>query len=71
MAELHEHSNRLQQKNERMRTCLETNRGENLRGPIHPAPSAHLNKGKELILVGESDPPTDDELSSRSSSLHD
>ena len=38
MAELREHVNRLQQENERLRTCLETNRGENSRGPIHPTP---------------------------------
>ena len=71
MAELRKHANRLQQKNERMRTSLETNRGENSRGPIHPAPLTQPNKGKEPILMGESDPLTDDELSSGSSPLLD
>ena len=71
MAELCEHANRLQQENERLRTRLETNQGENSRGPIHPAPPAQPNKGKDPILMGESDPPTDDELSSSSSPLLD
>ena len=71
MVELRKHANRLQQENERLRTRLETNRGENSRGPIHPAPLAQLNKGKEPILMGESDPPADDELSSCSSPLLD
>ena len=71
MAELCEHANRLQQENKRLRTCLDTNRGENSRGLIHPAPPAQPNKGKEPILMGESDPPTDDELSSSSSPLLD
>ena len=70
MAELCEQVDRLLQENERLQTCLETNRGENSRGPIHPAPLAQPNKGKEPILIGESDPPTD-ELSSGSSPLHD
>ena len=69
MAELCENAKRLQQENERMRTRLETNRGDNSKGPIHPAPPAQPNKGKEPILMGESDPPTDDELSSGNSSL--
>ena len=38
--------------------------GENSRGPIHPALPAQPNKSKEPILMGESDPSTDDELSS-------
>ena len=67
MAELREHTNRLQQENEHLRTCLETNRGENSREPIHHAPPAQPNKGKELIFMGESDPLADDELSSGSS----
>ena len=71
MAKLCEHANRLQQENERLRTCLDTNRGENSRGPIHPAPPAQPNKGKEPILMGESDPLADDELSSSSSPLLD
>ena len=69
MAELHEHLNRLQQKNERLRTRLETNRGHNSKGPVRSAPPAQPNKGKEPILMGESDPPADDELSSGSSPL--
>ena len=71
MAKLCEHANNLQQENERLRTHLETNRGENLRGLIHPAPPAQPNKGKEPILMGESDLPADDELSYGSSSLLD
>ena len=69
MAELREHANRLQQENERLRTRLETNRGDNSKGPIHPPSPAQPNEGKEPILMGESDPPTDDELSSGSSPL--
>ena len=71
MAELRKHANRLQQENERLRTRFETNRGENSRWPIHSAPPAKPNKGKEPILMGESDPPADDELSSGSSPLLD
>ena len=69
MSELSEQANLLQHENERLRTRLETNRGDNSKGPIHPTPPAQPNKGKEPILMGESDPPTDDELSSSSSSL--
>ena len=69
MAELCEHANRLQQENEFLRTRLETNQGENSRGPIHPAPQTQPNKGKEPILMGESDPPADDKLSFGSSPL--
>ena len=71
MAELRDHSNSLQQENERLQTSLETNRGENSRGSVHLAPPTQPNKGKEPILMGESDPPTDDELSSGSSPLLD
>ena len=71
MAELRKHVNCLQQENERLRTRLETNRGENSRGPVHHAPPTQPNKGKEPILMGESDPPTDDELSFGSSPLLD
>ena len=46
MAELREHANCLQQENECLRTRLETNRGQNLRGPIHSAPPTRPNKGK-------------------------
>ena len=69
MTELREHANRLQQENEHLLARLKTNRDKNLRGHIHPAPSALPNKGKEPILMGESDPPVDDELSSGSSPL--
>ena len=69
MAELCEHTNRFQQENEHLQTRLETNRGDNSKEPIHPTPPAHPNKGKEPILMGKSDPPTDDELSSGSSPL--
>ena len=69
MVELREQANRLQQENERLRTHLETNRGDNLKGPVHPAPPPQLNKGKEPIFMGESDPSADDELSFESSLL--
>ena len=69
MTELREHANHMQQKNELLRTRLETNRGDNSKGPVHPAPPPQPNKGKEPILMGESDPSTDDELSSSSSPL--
>ena len=61
----------MQQENEHLRTHLETNRGENSRGPVHPTPLTQPNKGKEPILMGESDPPTDNELSFGSSPLLD
>ena len=70
MAKLREHANRLQHENERLQTRLETNWGDNSKGPIHPTPLAQPNKGKKPILMGESDPPVDDELSSGSSPLH-
>ena len=69
MAELRKHANHLQHENEFLRTRLETNRGDNSKGPIHPAPPAQPNKGKEPILKGESDPLADNELSSGSSPL--
>ena len=69
MAELCEHVNRLQQENEHLRTRMETNRGDKSKGPIHLAPLAQPDKGKEPILMGESDPLVDDELSSGSSLL--
>ena len=71
MVELRKHANRLQLENERPRTRLETNWGENSRGPVHPTPPTQPNKGKEPILMGESDPPTNDELSYDSSPLLD
>ena len=69
MNELPKHANCLQQENESLQTRLETNWGDHSKGPVHPAPPAQLNKGKEPILMGESDPPVDDELSSGSSPL--
>ena len=39
------------------------------KGPIHPVPPAQPNKGKEPILMGESDPLENDELSFGSSPL--
>ena len=71
MAELQDHATCLQQENDCMRTCLEANRGENIRGCTHPAPPVHPSKGKEPILPGDSDPPADGELSSGSSPLPD
>ena len=67
MVELREHANCLQQENEHPRTRLETNRGDSSKGLICPPPPTQPNKGKESILMGESDPPADDELSSGSS----
>ena len=69
MKELRNHVNHLQQENERLRTRLKTNRGDNSKGPIHPTPPAQPNKGKDPFLMGESDPLTDDELSFGSSPL--
>ena len=69
MAELCEHVNRLHQENERLQTRLETNQGDNSKGPVCPAPPTQPNKGKEPILMGESDPPADDELSYDSTPL--
>ena len=69
MIKLREHANHLQQENERLRTHLETNRANNSKGPVHLTLLAQPNKGKELILNGESDPPAEDELSSDSSLL--
>ena len=69
MVELRKHTNDLQQENERLRTLLKTNQGDNSKGPIHHAPLAHPNKGKEPIRMGESDPPAEDELSSDNSPL--
>ena len=46
IAKLRKHANRLQQENERLRTRLETNRGENSRGPIHPRPQLSQKRVK-------------------------
>ena len=69
MVELREHANCLQQENERLRTCLETNRAENLQEAPQHVPPTWTNKGKEPALPDHSDPPADDELSSDSSPL--
>ena len=69
MAELRDHVNRLQQENGRLRTQLEADQGENTQGHTYPAPSVQPSKGKEPILLGDSDSPADDELSSGSSPL--
>ena len=63
MAELRDRADCLQQENNRLRTRLEADRGENALGDGHPAPPIKQSKGKELVLPDDSDPPTDDELS--------
>ena len=50
---------------------MEEDRGENIRGRSHPAPPMKQNRGKEPILLGDSDAIADDELSSGSSPLPD
>ena len=69
MAELRDHANLLQQENDRLRTRLEADRGENTWGHTHPTPPVQPSKGKEPILTGDSDFLADDELSSSSSPL--
>ena len=71
MAEFRNCADRLQQENDCMRARLEEDRGENARGSSHPAPSIKQNRGKEPILLGDSDAVADDELSSGSSLLPD
>ena len=71
MAELRNHADRLQQENDCLRARLEEDRGENTRGSSHPAPLMKQNRGKEPILLGDSDAIADDELSSGSSPLPD
>ena len=61
----------MQQENDHLRARLEEDRGENARGISHPAPSVKHNKGKEPILLGDSDVAVDDELSFGSSPLPD
>ena len=67
MAELREHANRLQQENERLRACLETNGVENPQGAAQPVPLTRADKGKGLALPDHSDHLADDELPSDSS----
>ena len=71
MAELRNCADRLQQENDRLRARLEEDRGENARESNHHAPLVKQNRGKEPILLGESDAAADDELSSGSSPLPD
>ena len=71
IAELQNRVDHLQQDNDRLRARLEEDRGENAQGSNHPTPSVKQNKGKQLILPGDSDVTTDDELSSDSSPLPD
>ena len=71
MAELRDHANRLQQDNDRLRTILERDRDENPQGHTPPPPPVQPSRGKEPMFQGNSDPPVDNELSSRSSPLPD
>ena len=69
MAELREHANHLQQKNQHLRTRLETNGVENPHGAAQPVSLTRADKGKEPALPDYSDHPVDDEFSSDSSIL--
>ena len=69
MAELREHANCLQQKNEHLRGRLETNGVKNPQGATQPVPLTREDKGKGPALPDHSDHPADDELSSDSSPL--
>ena len=69
MVELQNWADRLQQENDLLRPRLEDDRGENARGSNHPTPYVKQNRGKEPILLGDSDAPANDELSSGSSPL--
>ena len=71
MAELQSRADHLQQENDRLRTHLEDERAENMRGSSHPAPLVKQNKGKEPIWSKDSDAVADDKLSSGSSPLPD
>ena len=51
MAELQDHANRLQQENDRLRTRLEANLGENTQGHTHPPPPVHLE-----LAIGRAGP---------------
>ena len=66
---LRNRADRLHQENDHLRARLEEDRGENAKGSSHPAPPVKQNRGKEPILLGNSDATTDDELSSGSSPL--
>ena len=71
MAELRNHADYLQQENDRLWARLEEDRGENARASNHLAPLVKQNRGKEPILLSDSDTTADDELSSGSSPLPD
>ena len=71
MAELQSRADHLQQENDRLRTRLEGERVENVRGSGHPTPQVKKNKGNELIQSEDSDATADDELSSGNSPLPD
>ena len=71
MTKLQSRADHLQQENDRLRTCLEGERIENVRGSGHPTPPVKQNKGKEPIQSEDSDTATDDELSSNNSPLPD
>ena len=71
MAELQNRADHLQQENDRLRACLEEDRGGNARASNHPTPQVKQNRGKEPILPCNSDVAADDELSSGSSPLPD
>ena len=60
MAELQSHADHLQQENDHLRTRLEGERAENVRGSGHPGPPAKQNKGKEPIGSEDSNVTTDD-----------
>ena len=69
MAELQEWADHLKQKNDRLRTRLESSRPGNPQGVAQNEPLARANKGKEPLLPDYSDHQADDELSSDSSPL--
>ena len=71
MTELRNRADHMQQENNRLRACLEEDQGENALGSSHLAPPVKQNRGKEPILLGDSDVAADDELSSGSSPLPD
>ena len=71
MAKLQNRADHLQQENNRLRACLEEDRGENARGSSHPSPPVKQNRGKEPILPGDSDAVAEDALSFCSSPLPD
>ena len=55
MAELQNHTTHLQQENDRLRTRLEADQGENIHGRTRLVPLIQPSKGKEPILPGDSD----------------